>query len=93
MKLPDERYRCDVCHQSSEARYVRGWVLDDDGREREVEPQQAEQKHVCVVCEARGVFMLGMPALVKASGLPDPSQPDPWQKPIDRRPRRRQPAR
>ena len=68
MKLIDGSYRCDVCGQLREPRYVRGWILDDDGGEREVEPQYAEEKHVCVVCEVRGVFLLGMPALAPASG-------------------------
>ncbi len=69
MKLCDGSYRCDVCCQSVAPRYVRGWILDGDGCEREVEPQCAEEKHVCVVCEVRGVFLLGMPALAPASGL------------------------
>jgi hypothetical protein len=53
---------------------VRGWILDEDGREQEVEPQQAEEKHVCVVCEVRGVFLLGMPALVTTTGMPAPAR-------------------
>ena len=67
MKLIDGSYRCDVCGQPREPRYVRGWILDDEGCEREVEPQCAEEKHVCVVCEVRGVFLLGMPALAPAN--------------------------
>ena len=74
MKLSDGSYRCDVCSQASGARYVRGWILDEDGREQEVEPQQAEEKHVCVVCEVRGVFLLGMPALVTTTGMPAPAR-------------------
>jgi hypothetical protein len=35
--------------------------LDECGKEIEVEPAAAEDKHICVVCEVEGVYMLGMP--------------------------------
>ncbi len=60
MKLTNESYRCDICQSVSTPEYVRGWISDGD-REREVEPHEAAVKHVCVVCEVRGVYYLGLP--------------------------------
>lgn len=60
MKLASDRYLCDICQRISAPEYVRGWISDGDG-EREVEPHEAAVKHVCVVCEVRGVFYLGLP--------------------------------
>lgn len=60
MKVGDDAYRCDICQSVSTTEYVRGWVGDGDG-EREVEPHETTVKHVCVVCEVRGVYYLGLP--------------------------------
>ena len=60
MKVTDDCYRCDICQCTSTLEYVRGLLENGDG-EREVEPHEAALKHVCVVCEVRGVYYLGMP--------------------------------
>ena len=60
MKLTSDSYRCDVCQGVSAPEYVRGWIGDGD-REIEVEPHLTSLKHVCVTCEVRGVYYLGMP--------------------------------
>jgi hypothetical protein len=61
MRLTSSDYRCDICQSVSATEYVRGWVDDSEGGEREVEPHETAVKHICVACEVRGVFYLGMP--------------------------------
>ena len=60
MKLTSDSYRCDVCQGVSAPEYVRGWI-DGGNREIEVEPHLTSLKPVCVMCEIRSVYYLGMP--------------------------------
>ena len=73
MKATTNRYRCDICQGVSAPEYVRGWIRDGDG-EKEVEPHEAAVKHVCLVCEVRGVYYLGLPP-VSALAQHAPGEP------------------
>ena len=71
VRVGDGVYRCDICGRvPREEVYIRGWVLDEAGKEVEVEPAAAEGKHICVVCEVMGVYMLGMPPARQKKRVP-----------------------